>query len=138
LSTTTGLIGEYIAAAVVLSLGWRVSMAQQDKVDLVAWKDDEYIRIQVKTAKMAIGKGKRNPSYHFQLASGCKNKVLPSEKDYDILCCVGYDHRKALFVPIKQMHQKTKRMSPQLFDDPKAELHSFNKALATVRANRNG
>ena len=46
--TTTGLIGEYIAAGVVLSLGWRVSMCQQDKVDLVAWKEDEYIRIQVR------------------------------------------------------------------------------------------
>ena len=136
MSTTTGLIGEYIAAAVVLSLGWRVSLAQQDKVDLVAWKDDEYIRIQVKTAKMSTYEARRSPSYHFQLASGCKNKVLPSERDYDILCCVGFDHRKALFLPIQQLHQKTKRMSPQLFDAPKAELHSFNKALATVRAAR--
>jgi hypothetical protein len=122
----------------VLSLGWRVSLAQQDKVDLVAWKDDEYIRIQVKTAKMATDKGRRNPSYHLQLASGCKSKTIPNERDYDILCCVGLDHRKALFMPIQQVQQKTKRLSPQLFDVPKAELHSFNKALATVRANKNG
>jgi len=138
LSTTTGLIGEYIAAAVVLSLGWRVSLAQQDKVDLVAWKDDEYIRIQVKTSKKYANEGRRSARYHFQLGSGCKTKTLPDEKDYDILCCVGYDHRKALFLPVQQVQQKTKSLSPQLFDDPKAELHSFNKALATVRANRNG
>lgn len=138
MSTTTGLIGEYIAAAVVLQLGWRVSLCPQDKVDLVAWKDDEYIRIQVKTAKMSVDKGKRSPSYHFQLASGCKTKVLPNEGDYDILCCVGLDQRKALFVPIQQLCQKTKRLPPQLFDAPKAELHSFNKALATVRASRDG
>lgn len=138
MSTTTGLIGEYIAAAVVLSLGWRVSLAQQDKVDLVAWKDDEYIRIQVKAAKMSLEKNRRTPSYHFQIGSGCKTKTVPNERDYDILCCVGYDHRKALFLPIQQVQQKSKRLSPQLFDAPKAELHSFNKALATVRANRNG
>ena len=138
MSTTTGLIGEYIAAAVVLSLGWRVTLCQQDKVDLVAWKENEYIRIQVKTAKMSTYEANRSPNYHFQLASGCKNKVLPNERDYDILCCVGFDHRKALFVPVQQLCQKTKRVSPQLFDAPKAELHSFNKALATVRASRNG
>ena len=136
MSTTTGLIGEYIAAAVVLQLGWRVSLAQQDKVDLVAWRENEYIRIQVKTAQISTQKGKRSPSYHFQLASGCKNKVLPNERDYDILCCVGFDHRKALFMPVQQLCQKSKRVPPQHFDAPKAELHSFNKALATVRAAR--
>ena len=138
MSTTIGLIGEYIAAAVVLSLGWRVSPCQQDKVDLLAWKENEYIRIQVKTSKKYIDEGRRSPRYHFQLGSGCKTKTLPDEKDYDILCCVGYDHRKALFLPVQQVQQKTKSLSPQLFDEPKAELYSFNKALAAVRANRNG
>ena len=136
MSTTTGLIGEYIAAAVVLSLGWRVSLAQQVKVDLVAWKENEYIRIQVKTAKLSEEQDNRTPVYHFQFGSGCKNKVLPNERDYDILCCIGLGHRKALFLPVQQVQQKSKRMSPQLFDAPKAELHSFNKALATVRANK--
>jgi len=136
--TTTGLIGEYIAAGIVLSLGWRVSMCQQDKVDLVAWKEDEYIRIQVKTAQLSGEKDARTPVYHFQFGSGQKNKVLPNERDYDILCCIGLGHRKALFMPIQQVQQKSKRVSPQLFDAPKAELHSFNKALAAVRGRRDG
>jgi len=42
--TTTGLVAEYIAAAAVLEQGWRVSLAQQDKVDLVAWRDDKFLR----------------------------------------------------------------------------------------------
>ena len=138
MSTTTGLIGEYHAAAIVLSLGWRVSMCQQDKVDLLAWKENEYIRIQVKTAKLSGDKEARNPVYHFQFGSGQKNKVLPNERDYDILCCVGLEHRKALFLPIQQVQQKSKRMPYQLFDALKAELHSFNKALAAVRGRRNG
>ena len=138
MSTTIGLIGEYQAAAIVLSLGWRVSMCQQDKVDLLAWKDDEFIRIQVKTASLLLQKGKRLPCYHFQFGHGRQNKVIGSVKDYDILCCVGYDHRKALFLPVQQVQQKTKSLSPQLFDEPKAELHSFNKALAAVRRHRDG
>ena len=136
MSTTTGLIGEYYAAGVLLSLGWRVSLCQQDKVDLLAWKDNEYIRIQVKTARLSGEKDARAPVYHFQFGSGQKNKILPNEKDYDILCCVGLEHRKAVFMSIQQVQQKSKRMSPQLFDAPKAELHSFNKALAAVRAGR--
>jgi len=136
MSTTTGLIGEYYAAGVLLLLGWRVSMCQQDKVDLLAWKDNEYIRIQVKTARLSGEKDARSPVYHFQFGSGQKNKILPNEKDYDILCCIGLEHRKAVFMSIQQVQQKSKRMSPQLFDEPKTELHSFNKALAAVRAGR--
>ena len=86
MSTTTGLIGEYQAAAIVLSLGWRVSMCPQDKVDLLAWKDDEFIRIQVKTASLLLQKGKRLPCYHFQFGHGRQNKIIGSVKDYDILC----------------------------------------------------
>ena len=48
--TTKGLIGEYICATSLLELGWKVSMAQQDSVDLIAWKDDQYLRVQVKSA----------------------------------------------------------------------------------------
>jgi hypothetical protein len=35
--TESGLAGEYIAAASVIARGWRVALAQQDSVDLVAW-----------------------------------------------------------------------------------------------------
>lgn len=135
-ATTTGLIGEYIAAGVVLSLGWRVSLCQQDKVDLVAWKSDEFIRIQVKTAKLSSEAQFRNPVYHFQMGHGRKNKFIGTVADYDILCLVGYQHRKALFMPVTEVLQYSKRMSAKLFDAPKAELHSFNKALAAVRAGR--
>ncbi len=136
--TTIGLTGEYYAAGIVLSLGWRVSMCQQDRVDLLAWKDDEFIRIQVKTASLLLQKGKRLPSYHFQFGHGRKNKIIGSVRDYDILCCVGYQHRKAVFLPISEVQQKSKRMSPQLFDEDKTEFYSFNKSLAAIRRHRNG
>jgi len=45
--TTVGLIGEYLTAASLLQMGWRVSMAAQDKVDLVAWFGQEFIRVSV-------------------------------------------------------------------------------------------
>ena len=33
--TATGLMGEYVAAAAILQFGFKVSLAQQDKVDAV-------------------------------------------------------------------------------------------------------
>lgn len=54
--TTKGLIGEYICASALLELGWKVSMAQQDSVDLLAWKDDQYLRVQVKSASLRLEK----------------------------------------------------------------------------------
>lgn len=132
--TATGLMGEYIAAAAVLQFGFRVSMAQQDKVDLVCWSDDnEFYRVQVKTSHLVTKDRRRSPVYHFQLGSGCKTKRLPSETDYDLLCFVGAEHRRTLWMPVRSVQQYTKRVSPKLFDAPEAERASFFKAIEIVR-----
>jgi hypothetical protein len=87
--TTIGLIGEYLAAAAILGLGWRVSMAQQDRVDLVAWNEThDFIRVQAKTANLLGDKDGRSPRHHFQMGHGCKTKHLPKPSDYDVLCLV--------------------------------------------------
>lgn len=135
--TATGLMGEYVAASAVLQFGYRVSMAQQDKVDLVCWGDDnEFYRVQVKTSHLVKNERRRSPVYHFQLSSGCKTKHLPSEEDYDLLCLVGAEHRRTLWVPIWSVRQYTKRVSAKLFDEAEAERASFFKAIEIVREMR--
>lgn len=132
--TATGLMGEYIAAAAVLHFGFRVSMAQQDKVDLVCWSDEnEFFRVQVKTSHLVTKDRRRSPVYHFQLGSGCKTKHLPDEKDYDLLCLVGAEHRRTLWLPVRSVQQYTKRVSPKLFDAPETERASFFKAIEILR-----
>lgn len=132
--TAIGLMGEYIAAAAVLQFGFRVSMAQQDRVDLVCWSDEnEFYRVQVKTSHLVTKDRRRSPVYHFQLGSGCKTKHLPSEKDYDLLCLVGAEHRRTLWMPTRSVRQYTKRVSPKLFDAPEAERASFFKAIEILR-----
>lgn len=128
--TTTGLIGEYIAAAAILNLGWRVSMAQQDRVDLVAWKNETaFIRVQVKTASLLSNNG-RAARHHFQLGHGCKTKHLPKPSDYDVLCLISPDARRALFMP-HPICQRSMRVSPSRFT-PEAEIESWDKAIAVV------
>ena len=132
--TAIGLMGEYIAAAAVLQFGFRVSMTQQDRVDLVCWSDEnEFYRVQVKTSHLVTKDRRRSPVYHFQLGSGCKTKHLPDEKDYDLLCLVGAEHRRTLWMPVRSVQQYTKRVSPKLFDAPEAERASFFKSIEILR-----
>ena len=130
--TTTGLIGEYIAAAAILAQGWRVSMAQQDRVDLVAWRDNEiFIRVQAKAANLLRDKDGRSPRHHFQLGHGCKAKHLPTKDDYDVLCLVSPNARRVLFMPVTSVRQYSLRLQPSRFTEA-AEVNSWDKAVDYV------
>lgn len=136
-TTTTGLMGEYVAAAAILQFGFRVSMAQQDRVDLVCWSDDnEFYRVQVKTSHLVKNERNRSPVYHFQLGSGSKAKHLPSEEDFDLLCFVGAEHRRTLWMPVWSVRQYTKRVQAKLLDEAEAERASFFRAIEIVREMR--
>jgi hypothetical protein len=130
--TTTGLIGEYIAAAAILGLGWRVSMAQQDRVDLVAWRDNEiFIRVQAKAANLLGDKDGRSPRHHFQLGHGCKTKHLPKPSDYDVLCLVSPNARRCLFMSITAVRQYSLRLRESVFT-AEAEADSWAKTIDTI------
>lgn len=129
--TTTGLIGEYIAAAAILGLGWRVSMAQQDRVDMVAWQNDTFIRVQAKTASLLSAKDGRSPRHHFQLGHGCKTKHLPKLDDYDVCCLISPNARRGLFMPVTSIRQRSMRLPPSRFT-PEAEADSWDKAVAVI------
>jgi|TARA_B100001094_G_C18149465_1_gene782792 hypothetical protein len=133
--TTTGLIGEYIAAAAILGLGWRVSMAQQDRVDMVAWYGQDFIRVQAKTASLLGNSDRRSPRHHFQLGHGCKTKKLPTQDDYDVLCLVSPDARRVLFMPVTSVRQYTLRLQPSRFT-LEAESDSWDKAVEIVMETR--
>ena len=130
--TTTGLIGEYIAAAAILGLGWRVSMAQQDRVDLVAWNEThDFIRVQAKTANLLGDKDGRSPRHHFQMGHGCKTKHLPKPSDYDVLCLVSPNSRRCLFMPVTSVRQYSLRLPASRFTEA-AEIDSWDKTVDHV------
>ena len=130
LSTKTGLIGEYITAAVILEQeGWQVSMAQQDGVDLVAWKDGQFITVQVKTATLRTQKSSRNPSYHFQLGSGSAMKLV-KRGTYDILACCAATDRRVWFQAQCCVNQLSMRKSPAFFSKPDLEADSWDRAVS--------
>jgi hypothetical protein len=133
--TTTGLIGEYIAAAAILAQGWRVSMAQQDRVDMVAWNGQEFLRIQAKAATLLGNQDGRSPRHHFNLGHGCKTKHLPTKDDYDVLCLVSPDARRCLFLPVTSVRQYSMRLPASRFTEA-AETDSWDKAVDHVLETR--
>jgi len=133
--TTTGLAAEYIAAAAILELGWRVSMAQQDRVDLVAWDGEKFLRIQVKGSNLRHDNG-CTPGYQFQLGCGSTKKKLPSRGDYDVVALVAIPARRVLFFPVEAIQQYTKRATPKRFEDPDIEIDSWAKTLEVINARR--
>lgn len=133
--TTKGLIGEYICASALLELGWKVSLAQQDSVDLLAWKKSEFLRVQVKSSTLRLEKERINPIYHFNNGSGRK-KYIKGVDSYDILAHVGINHRRCIFNATEQIQTTSKRYRKEYFDKNDIEYFSFEKALQIVRQRR--
>ena len=130
-ATTKGLMGEFYAAGAILSFGThKVSLCQQDAVDLVAFNSDNHLLVQVKTAFLA-SRPNRSPSYQFQLAHGGKNKRVATERDFDIYALVASHNRRVLFLPTRSLLQHTKRVPPSRFT-AEAEIDSWHKAVNYV------
>lgn len=131
MSVTLGLIGEHIAAACILSLGWRVSMCQQNSIDLLAFDNDTFLRIQCKASMPYVSNRRRSPSCHFQLGLGGKKRCATIE-DYDIVALVQPQSRLCLFMPVTSVLQyKTKRVSPSRFT-AENEADSWHKAVDSI------
>ena len=137
--TTTGLIGEMIAGAAILSMnGWAYAQAAQDKIDGVAISktDNTILRVQVRTASLLLQKGKRTPAYHFQLGTGSKAKNFPRNTkdwaDYDLLVLCGKEHRSCLFFHVSQVRQYSKRVQGSAFTRDNEE-ETFLKAIALAK-----
>jgi len=106
-------------------------MAQQDRVDMVAWNGQEFLRVQAKTASLLGDKDGRSPRHHFQLGHGCKNKHLPTKDDYDVLCLVSPNARRVLFMPVTSIRQYSMRLPASRFTEA-AEIDSWDKAVDHV------
>lgn len=131
--TATGLVGEHIAAAIIIrETGFQTALCQQDKIDLLAWQDDFFVRVQVKSATMRQRTRNSKRGYQFQTGSGSKKKILPTPKDVDIVCFVAIDARRCLFMASEQIQFYTRRFSESYFERPELEIESWQKAMEIV------
>jgi len=120
-----------------LELGWRVSHAQQDAVDLVAWLDQTFIRVQVKSAHLRKQKH-HNPCYQFQNGSGRVKKTLPTLDKMDIIAHCAIDQRRVHFQAACCVNQYSQRRPPSWFETPDLEEESWQRAVQIIMETRNG
>lgn len=128
--TTSGLVGEHIAAAAVLQQGWGVAMASQDSVDLVAWNKEtgQKILVQVKSSQISRGNPNR---LEFQLGLGGK-KRLPTIADFDIIALVSSEQRAVYFLPVTSVRIKKMNKRPAFFENPDLERDSWQKSIEAI------
>lgn len=136
MSTTTGLIGEHLTIAVLLEQdGWSAAHTPMDGVDVVAWKDGAFMRVQVKTATLRSQRDGRTPGYHFQLGSGAAKKIV-KRGTYDILACCAATDRAVWFQAQCCVNQLSMRKSKRFFANPNLECDSWQRAVSIVMEGR--
>jgi hypothetical protein len=129
--TATGLMGEFIAASAVMAQGWSVSLCQQDGLDLVAFKDDCFIRIQVKTVNLTKATPGKSRCYHFNCGKGSSGKRILNVGDCDVLALCNPDSRLVLWMPIQQVCFKSRRVSPDAFTR-RAEMDTWDRTIEKI------
>ena len=112
-----------------------MALAQQDKIDLLAFLDGEFFRVQVKSARIYQQTG-HSRGYQFQLGSGSKTKLKPDPLAYDILATCAVDQRRVHFQACCTVKQTTQRRSPAFFERHDIEADSWAKAVEIVRETR--
>lgn len=131
--TASGLAGEYIAAASVLARGWKVALAQQDSVDLVAWHPatGQMLRVQVKACQASRQGAGHKHRVHFQTGLGGK-KRLPTISDFDILAMVSTEQRVVWYLPVTSVNCKKFTKHTTFFEAPDLESDSWARAVEII------
>ena len=123
-----GRIGEFIAAAAIEQRGWLSVAATVDHIDIVALKDGEVLRIQVKASTLRTGGGRR-PQYIIQPFNRHPDSLNPAR--VDILAIVALDVRKVIFCDPASV-AKCYRISPNKFNIVDIERTSWESAVSEV------
>ena len=130
----TGHIAELIACAILEEQGFKTSFCQQEAVDILAYKDNDFYRVQVKGSKLR--KIRNYNHLQFQLGLG-KAKRLPTINDYDFAVLTSIDQRKCFFMPVEEVDRTTIRKRKIVFDDLNIEEFSLTETLKKIHKRKN-
>jgi len=136
-NTTAGLIGEHIAASAILQRGWSAALCQQDGYDIIATLGVENYRVQVKACALSHRKQRGKPNaktLQFPVGIG-RNKRMPTQSDFDILCLVSSETRACLFMPIIGLNNQKLTKNIHLFS-PEGEVDSWMQTIEVLRHDR--
>jgi len=122
-----GAAGEYLACSIICGYGWSASLVDTEGYDIIAIRNGDIMRVQVKTTRSAQRDGQ---GYQWQVCKGSP-KVTLTVKDCDAVALVALDVRKIAFFPVNEVEgQLTKRVSANTMLSPGHENDSWETALS--------
>ena len=127
-----GKAGEFLVCSVLELLGHQTAICNGQGFDLLMFDEDgETYRVEVKSART-----KQSQRYKFATATGSASKKLLSPDDCDIVALVALDEKMVIFRDVMQVKHKRTTVGISEFDQP--EAGQLRKAIASVKARRNG
>jgi len=121
-----GTAGEHLVCSVLFGFGWSPSIIDAEGMDIVAVKNQDILRIQVKSTLKTIDSW----SYQWQVSKSLPKRPLTIE-DCDIVACVALDMRKIVFFHIDTISKQVTRRIPRskmIADD--IEQRTWKEALS--------
>ena len=128
-NTKNGRIAEYIAGASLEEQGFSTAFCQQDGIDLFAFKDEHFYRVQVKGALLRKNKGYLH--HQFQLGLG-GNKRKPTIYDFDLCVLVSLYERRCLYLPVEKITGRTIRKTLRIFKNKNLEEETLKESLTII------
>ena len=121
-----GTAGEHLACSVLFGFGWSPSIIDAEGMDIVAVKNQDILRIQVKSTL----KTNDSWSYQWQVSKSLPKRPLTIE-DCDIVACVALDIRKIAFFHIEKINKQiTRRLSVSKINADDIETRTWEEALS--------
>ncbi len=128
-NTKNGRIAEYIAGASLEEQGFSTSFCQQDGIDIFAFKDEHFYRVQVKGALLRKTKGYLH--HQFQLGIG-GTKRQPDINDYDLCALVSLYERRCFYLPVEHLTGRTIRKTLRVFENKNIEEETLKESLKII------
>tara|TARA_X000001382_G_scaffold31441_1_gene20399 strand:- start:468 stop:902 length:435 start_codon:yes stop_codon:yes gene_type:complete len=128
-NTKNGRIAEYIAGASLEEQGFSTAFCQQDGIDIFAFKDDHFYRVQVKGSLLRKTKGYLH--HQFQLGIG-GTKRKPDINDYDLCALVSLYERRCFYLPIEKLNTQTIRKTLKVFENKNIEEETLKESLKII------
>ena len=120
-----------------MDLGWKAGHAPMDGVDVIAWQGNDFMRVQVKSARLRKQRDRGAATYHHQLGSGRDKKTRPDCRVYDILARVAIDQRRVYFAAACCINKLSERRSPEFYARHNLEESTWQRAVEIVKETRN-
>ena len=101
MNTTVGQAGEYLTPGLLIDLGLQCMVSPTDGCDLLAFDQDRYWRVEVKTSSKAVTY--KRSFYRFHVARGSRHKRKVTSETCDIVALCALPLRRTIFQHVDQI-----------------------------------